>query len=85
MVQYPLGQVFVSSPAEWRAWNETDKEHLKKNRFWERQCNIAGVGAHQSICKLLCKEMVNTIGQDLQIEVESMAGAVIQGILPQIA
>lgn len=37
------------------------------------------VGAHQSICKLHCKEMVNTVGVDLLKEVVSVTDIVIRG------
>lgn len=42
--------------------------------------NIVGeVGAHRSICRLHCKEMVETVGLNLPEEVESMTVVVIRG------
>lgn len=38
------------------------------------------VGAHRSIYKLHCKEMVDGGGQDLPKKSDQLAGAVIQGI-----
>lgn len=41
---------------------------------------IEVVGAHRSIYKLHCKEMVDKGGQDLPKKLDQVAGAVIQGV-----
>lgn len=41
---------------------------------------VGVVGAHRSICKLHCKEMVDGGGQDLPKKLDQLASAVIQGV-----
>lgn len=54
--------------------------HLPQGRNNNDDVKVAIVGAHQSIYKLHCKEMVDMGGQDLQMKPDQLAGAVIQGV-----
>ena len=69
-----------------RAWNEADKEHPEKplpssrKKANDKQAIIGEAGAHQSICKLHCKETVDKDGRDPPKKSDSVAIAVIRGV-----
>lgn len=59
---------------------QKNRFHLPEERNNNEDVKVAVVGAHRSIYKLHCKEMVDKGGRDLPRKSDQLAAAVIQGV-----